>query len=253
MKHGSLSVQFASPVVASIRGAEFRPTGEESGAGGGHGPAPFVTISRQPGVEGRALAVDLAARLNQIDPDELPWTVWEDEVVRRVAKEHRLSPDQVAALEDQRPSWLANLVASVTLASKSAPEELAVFHRVEATVRALAERGRVIVVGWGGACITRDMPNGLHVRLVAPLEYRVAAAVELLGLSKEAAADWVRETEVSRRAFYRRHWPNRRAVPEGYSMILNVAVIPIEQQVAAILAVLPTLPAPARASGVAAG
>jgi hypothetical protein len=138
------------------------------------------------------------------------------------------------------------------MASKSAPEELAVFHRVEATVRALAGRGRAIVVGWGGAYVTRDMPNGLHVRLVAPLEFRVGAAAELLGVSKEAAADWVRETEVSRRAFYRRHWPKRRVVPEGYSMILNVAAIPVEQQVAAILAVLPTLPAAVRASGVAA-
>ena len=40
-------------------------------------------------------------------------------------------------------------------------------------VRALAEVGRVIIVGRGGVFITRDLPGGIHVRLVAPREWRV--------------------------------------------------------------------------------
>jgi len=100
-------------------------------------------------------------------------------------------------------------------------------------------------VGRGGAYVTRGMPHGLHVRLVAPREFRVKATAELLGLPIAAAADWVREKDASRDAFYRRHWPARPPVPENFSMVLNAAAVPVPQQVGAILAALPGVPAAA--------
>jgi hypothetical protein len=86
------------------------------------------------------------------------------------------------------------------------------------------------------------MPGGLHVRLVAPLEFRVKATAELLGLTNAAAADWVREKDASRDAFYRRHWPRRPLVPENFSIVLNTAALSIPQQVGAIVAVLSGVP-----------
>src|SRR5687767_1330894 len=66
--------------------------------------APFITISRQAGAGGRSLAKQLADRLNSIDPGELPWTTWDNELVEKVASEHYVSPSRVEALEDERPS-----------------------------------------------------------------------------------------------------------------------------------------------------
>jgi hypothetical protein len=110
------------------------------------------------------------------------------------------------ALEDERPSWLE--AALVGLTSGDWPEEWKVYRRVAETIRALAEMGRVIIVGRGGLFITRDMPGGIHLRLVAPLEHRVATTVTATGASKECAASIVREKDRNRQSFYRRHWPN---------------------------------------------
>jgi cytidylate kinase len=230
-----------TPVLGALHSAEYPRAGDVPGAPERRrAAAPFVTISRQAGAGGRSLAIRLAERLNEIDPGQLPWTVWDNELVERVAAEHHLPKARVAALEDERPSWLEEALASLAISGgKSAPGELAVYHLVAATIRALGELGRVIIVGRGGAHVTRDMPGGLHVRLVAPLEFRVAATAELLGISKDGAADWVRGKDAGREAFYRRHWPNRPPVAENFAMVLNTAAIPVPRQVGAILAVLP--------------
>jgi cytidylate kinase len=245
-----LNPQDVNRVLATLRSAEYPHPGDVLGTTPPQrAPAPFVTVSRQAGAGGRSLAVQLAQRLNEIDPGPLPWTVWDNELVERVAADYHLPKVRVAALEDERPSWLEETLANLAIGSTTGhPDELAVYHRVGATIRALAELGRVIIVGRGGAYVTRDMPQGLHVRLVAPLEFRVAATAELLGVSKEKAADWVRETDASREAFYRRHWPNRPVVPENFSMILNSAMLSIPQQVGAILAALPEGPGAAAAA-----
>jgi hypothetical protein len=187
--------------------------------------------------------MELGARLNELDPGHLPWTVWDNELVERVAAEHHLPKRRVAALEDERPSWLEDALASLAISGgKSAPDELAVFRRVGEAIRALAELGRVVIVGRGGAYVTRDMPGGLHVRLVAPLEFRIAATAEVQGISKAAAAAWVRDKDASREAFYRRHWPTRPVAPERFSMLLNAAALSIPQQVGAIVGALTGAP-----------
>jgi cytidylate kinase len=251
MRH--LNLHDVTPVIASLHATDFvQPKGVSKGVfDSTRGTVPFVTISRQAGARGRSLATQLAERLNEIDPGPLPWTVWDDELVERVAKEHGLPHQRVAALEDERPSWLEEILGGLTITEGKTPaDELAVYRRVAATIRALAELGRVIIVGRGGAYVARDIPDGVHVRLVAPLEFRVAAAAQQQGISRKAAAAWVKERDASRDAFYRRHWPSRPLVPENFTMLLNVSILSLAQQVAAILSVLPGLPDSARIAAI---
>ena len=121
----------------------------------------------------------LAKRLNAADPGELPWTVWDNELVERVAVEHQLPAASIESLKDQQPSWLEEALGGLMLGDH--PDELKVYHRVAATTRLLAEMGRVVIVGRGGAFITRNLLGGIHLRLVAPLEFRVAATNNPVG------------------------------------------------------------------------
>jgi hypothetical protein len=187
-------------------------------------PAPFVTISRQAGAGGRTVAHALAALLNQRCPGALPWTVWDNELVERVAAEHHLPLSRVAALEEQRPSWLEEALGSLALSGPPA-DEAAIFRGVAATIVALARLGRVVIVGRGGAFLTAGLPGGVHVRLVAPVEYRVAATARAMNCSPREAADRVTETDHAREAFYRRHWPTRSLTPENFTATFNAAAI----------------------------
>jgi hypothetical protein len=210
------------PLLAALRTGQYQTLHGAARGGGPRPPAPFVTISRQAGAGGRSFAKELARRLNERDPGDLPWTVWDNELVERVAAEHHLPLDRVMAMEDERPSWLETALGSLA-ATRATADEPTVFRRVAATIRALAELGRVVIVGRGSAFVTADMPGGVHVRLVAPQDRRIDRAARSMAVSPAIAADWVRDTDAAREAFYRRHFPGRPLTPENFTATFNTA------------------------------
>jgi hypothetical protein len=227
------------PMLAALRAAAYQHSRHLDATPASTPHPPFITISRQAGAGGRTVATQLANRLNEIDPGDLPWTVFDNELIERVAADYQLRASTVAALEDQPPSWLEEALSSLTLAtSASRPDELTVYHRVAATIRALADIGRVVIVGRGAGFIASDISGGVHLRLVALAEHRIAATAKAQNISSPAAADWVRQTDHHREAFYRRHWPHRPLIPENFTATFNVAAIRPDQLVNSIICLL---------------
>jgi hypothetical protein len=179
----------------------------------------------------------------------MPWTVWDNELVERVASEYHLPRSKVAALENVRPSWLEEALGSLAVSSPPS-DEMTVFHRVATTIRALAQIGRVIIVGRGSAFVTAGLPGGVHVRLVAPLDRRIAWTARSMAISPAVAADWVNEKDAARAAFYRRHFPSRPLIPENFTATFNTAATPTEVLVTSVMALVPS--AATAAAGIAA-
>lgn len=199
-------------------------------------PVPFVTISRQAGSGGKALAAELARALNGPDrPDEV-WSVWDHELVDKVSAEHNIPETYVQALEDQTHPWFGEFIQS--LSSSARHEESAIYRRIAVAIRALANAGRAVIVGRGGAFLTAGIEGGVHVRLVAPLDYRVQCMAKRLQVSTDEAAARVREIDHSRDCFYSRHWPGKRVVPEAFTITLNTAQLSDQQMVACLLPLL---------------
>jgi cytidylate kinase len=63
----------------------------------------------------------------------------------------------------------------------------------------------------------------LHLRLVAPLDYRLATIARQLNLSAHDAAAHIHQIEHNRRAFYHRHWPSETLDPEHFAVTINTA------------------------------
>ncbi len=189
-------------------------------------PAPFITISRQPGAGAWSLAQQLSDALNQIVPAEQPWTCWDRELVEKVATDHHLSARLIDSLEDRGHSWLSDFLESLSFSdSGQQADESKVYSRVAASIRALAQTGRVVIVGRGGVFITRRMPGGIHVRLIAPVEQRVAFLARHYQLPPDKAAARVKELERNRHAFYRRYWPAESLGPETFTVTFNTASV----------------------------
>jgi hypothetical protein len=235
MRH--LNAQDIAPMLAALHGAEYRHQHGARPQPADERAAPFVTISRQAGAGGRSLAAALTVHLNERDPGDVPWTVWDNELVERVASEYHLPRSKVAALENVRPSWLEEALGSLAI-SNPPSDEMTVFHRVATTIRALAQIGRVIIVGRGSAFVTAGMPGGVHVRLVAPLDRRIAWTARSMAISPEVAADWVNEKDAARAAFYRRHFPSRPLIPENFTATFNSAAASAEQVATSVLALV---------------
>lgn len=208
-------------------------------------PVPFITISRQAGAGGRSLARHIVRRLNKTHPGVLPWTVWDNELVHKVAEENHLPEDLVTSVEDRRPSWLHDALSGLTFEDDPAnPDEFKVYRRVAVAIRALAQMGRVVIVGRGGAFVTRDLPGGIHLRLVAPLKERVARYGRRFDLAPEVAAETVRKVDEARAAFYRRYWPDKALSAETFTATFNAAAVPEDRLVEAVVALVPAEPSP---------
>lgn len=91
----------------------------------------------------------------------------------------------------------------------------------QAAVRAAYERGRVVVVGRAGQAVLHGKPDVLHVRIEAPLEWRIErlrgveeytyiAAKQVILEHDRAAADYVKR-------FYGVNW----ADPSLYHLVIN--------------------------------
>jgi len=199
---------------------------------------PFVTISRQAGAGGLALGNRLVERLNAgIWSDERPWSFFDKELVEKVAADHHIAQELVDTLEHANRNWVEEFFNGMSYTNRGA-SELKVFHSLVSTVRALAQAGRVVIVGRGSVLITQHMPGGVHVRLVAPLEQRIANIMRLHGESKDKAALRVKQLDDERDAFLRRWWPNQPLVAECFTTTLNSGVLTEDQMVNQVLGLL---------------
>jgi cytidylate kinase len=228
--------QRLAPVLGAVRATAVPHDPHEAAA---VPPRPFITISRQTGANGRAIAERLVERLNTRRADEAPvWTCWDRELVEKVAADHHLSTRLIEEIEETKLSWLSELLAGIS--SDSNEDPFRVYHRVAATILALAEAGHVIIVGRGAAFVTRRKPGGIHVRLVAPFAHRAAEIAKRMNLRPEKAAAHVRLADEARAAFYRAHWPGDSLLPESFTITLNTAEIAVEQTVECILPLVRT-------------
>ena len=215
------------PIIAALRTATFpvhprlpQPTP----------PLAFVTISRETGAGAWTLAGGLVERLNHDEPQPPLWTCWDRELVEKVASDHHLSKELIESLEEVNRSWFQDFVAGLSFHGGDV-DGFKAYRRVAETIRALAQIGHVVIVGRGGVFITRDLPCGVHVRLVAPLAYRIAELARRANLSPGQAAAEVRHKDAARRGFYGQYWPQRSLGPESFTITLNSAVVSTEQAV----------------------
>lgn len=192
---------------------------------------PFITISRQFGCGAFPLAEAIAARLNQEEAQDPPWAVYDRALVERIAADHKLSEELVEALGKKNRSELEESVLGLL---DSFTPELKVYRSTMATIRALAMFGRAVIVGRGGAIVTRSLPGGLHIRLIAPFEWRVERTREIFKMEGPKAEDYVRKMDEERESFLQKYFHCDAGDLNHYHLILNNALMKPENMLEAV-------------------
>ncbi len=202
---------------------------------------PFVTISRQVGAGGLTVGRQLAVRLNAEVPDNVrSWSVYDKELTNKIAADRHIAREMVDALEHSNRNWVEEFFRGMT--NKLGPSELGVFRSLVLTVRALAQGGMVILVGRGSFLITQDMPGGLHVRIVAPLEHRIATIMKQRNESRAQVMDRIRWMDEEREIFLRQHWPEQPLAPERFTITFNAASLTELQMVTCLIDLIESMP-----------
>ncbi len=96
---------------------------------------------------------------------------------------------------------------------------------MEMVIRDLAEAGQVVILGRGGQAILRDVPNALHVQVVAPFEQRVRTLVQREGIEESEAVTRVRASDGARRDYLRRYHRVEWLDPTLYDLVINTSRI----------------------------
>ncbi len=224
-------------VAAAVRAAAAKSAATSSATVATY---PFITISREAGASAHAVASRLAHELNRrLYQDERSWECLDRDMLNKIAADHNLSVSVMESLEQNDHNWLSELLEGMPGQDGAATSELKIFHHTAAAIRTLAQSGRVVLVGCGAAYITHDMPGGVHIRLVAPMQFRIDSTAHAEKLTQAQATAKVEHLDRNRDAFYRRYWPDRPLSCEQFTLTINVAELTEDQVIAAILAIVP--------------
>ena len=136
---------------------------------------PVVTISRDYGCPAKRLAGMLSSSLNRLEMEHYSKNRWSwigKEILEESARELNLKPMMVREIVNKDISSVVDDIV-LSLSHKHYPGDRKIKKTIGIVVRDFAEHGHVIIVGRGGVSITRDIPNSLHIRIQAPLEWRI--------------------------------------------------------------------------------
>ena len=160
---------------------------------------PFVTISREAGAGGHTLANQL---LEDMSKERAPlfsvWQVFDAAFCARMLEDNKLQASlDMLQREVTRSPWeetVYELAGGRTSSDK-------VFAKTVQAMKFLAQMGKLIVIGRGGACATAHLPRGIHVRLVAPVPFRIRRMKERFNTSEAEAKRLLEEYDAGRAKF----------------------------------------------------
>ena len=192
-------------------------------AGGPHKMArPAITISRESGAGALNVATLIAQELDLECPGDPPacWAVLDRDLASKILEDHSLSKRIEEFMpEDSRFPLSETFEFMLGLHPRSGMLR----EYAKDTIRKLATNGNVILVGRGGAVITAGLPNVLHVRLVAPFDFRVQNFARSHRISEEKAVRVVRATDAARRRYVRAYLNADVSDTLHYDLVLNTA------------------------------
>ena len=202
-------------------------------------PAPLITVTRQYGSGGSAVA--------RLVAEGLGWTVIDNEFVDEVARRAGLPPKQVAALEERTPGLLERLARALAVASpemfvttagvpRAEDEEVTITRITERIIADAAADGRVVLVGRGAQAILAQRPEALHLYVVASRAWRARLVVHRLGVDPSEVERLLDETDRQRDRYVKEHYGRVREDPTNYDLVLNSERLTIEGAAALVMA-----------------
>ncbi len=172
----------------------------------------IIAISRECGAGGGEVARAVAARLG--------WPVYDRELIQKIAGEKGVRTELLESVDEKQTSWVLETLAA--FADSKRISSAAFARDVAETLLALAVHGDCIVVGRGAAIILPEATT-LRVRLVAPLDVRIARVQKKFGTSEKETARRVRETDAQRKEFVSSHFHRDVTDVQLCDVLLNTA------------------------------
>jgi cytidylate kinase len=178
---------------------------------------PVVTVSRQYGGRGEAIARAIA--------DRLDYSCWDQELLHEIARHAHAPKVLFESLDEHRRNTVTEVIGVFDRKHKvTASDYLKELMRVLHTI---ANHGDAVIVGRGAQYILNPAST-LRVRAVAELDVRVAGLVERNQISADAARAELAAVDDERRDFIRQNYDRDIEDPAGYDLTINTGSLSLE-------------------------
>jgi cytidylate kinase len=198
-------------------------------------PGPVITLSRTAGCSAQKVSKALALKLNEIS-GFTNWQVISKEVLHDSAQELKLHPNHlknVFKVKDR--SLLENIVEAFI--SYDFQMEKKMRHTVINVIHRFAIEGHKIIIGRGANTICADIQDSLHIRLNAPLDWRIERVCTTKGYNREQAIKFIEQTEEDRSNF-RKSIKGKSVNSEDFDLTINQAKFSTNQIIDIIVCTL---------------
>ena len=179
---------------------------------------PCITISREYGCQAYLLAETLYDRLNEQTEGGEEWTLLDRLLLEKVANESGYSKSKLKYATVVNPAF-QSMVTNFMGHEHADPFE--VFTYTRKTIRYFAKAGNSIIVGRGVVCSTQNLPNVLHVRLVATLSFKIDIIMKNLGLTETKAREHIKARQGERDNFILHFTKMDLSDPNLYHLLIN--------------------------------
>lgn len=198
-------------------------------------PRPFITISREYGCDANAIAAALADEMNGYEGTDV-WKFYDKELIKKIEEDHNISQTLIETIDTKRREEVNEFWRSVLT---DYPPQVAVYQKLVQTVRSLAIHGHAIIVGRASAEITRSLKFGVHLRFVAPLNFRIQRIMELKKIRDRLEAEkLVEKKDQERHDFMTQYLKFDARHPASYDVTINIARITNKEIAQIVLCVL---------------
>ncbi len=199
-----------------------------------------ITISREYGSGGGEIAARLARRLG--------WQLLDHAVIEQTAQELEVHETEVEKHDEEYVESILSRIQnriqhfvptastpagepSIFASPPTATETRAYQDTMSQIITAAANTGHVVIVGRGGQVLLADKRDVLHIRVVAPLELRVAYVARREGLDLDAASKRVQAKDRARTRYMKTQYHCEHEDPHLYDLVIDTAVLDLDSAV----------------------
>ena len=187
---------------------------------------PFITISREYGASGYAIAEEIMHILN-VEYKTMPaWGAYDRKILDKIINDTGISETLLETLTANAKHKMTNFF--LTTFSKY-PPQVAIFQKLVETIKVLATNGNSIIVGRAGNVITKDLNGGFHVKIIADMNQKVKNVVKNLNVSKKEAEKIIKEKTDDRTSFIKEYIKFDTEDPHNFDLTINNSIYTNEQ------------------------
>jgi len=180
---------------------------------------PFITISRESCAGATTLGEQLVPLLDaQLGEEGRSWIFFDKNLITHALTQHQLPERLAEYLPEDRISEIKSLVGELVGLHPSIWE---LEHKITEAILQLASLGCVILTGRASHLITRSLPGGFHLRLVASMPSRIKRMMELKRCEAETAREALIHSDQARHRYVQTNFQHNLDDPHDYDLVIN--------------------------------